>query len=155
GPSISIASPPPPPPPQLGIVTPASSSGNANQAKTFSITATDPNGWASNNEVDLLFSLSTWNPQNACLIAFIPVDPAGPRLFSDDLTTLTSLGSGPSVSNTHCQLNAAGFSNSYGGSGGTTLTLNYSVQFSPKAVGYNYVVEQVSDQWATTGWNVL
>jgi hypothetical protein len=142
-------------PPQIGMATPSHGSGPPNQQTNFSITASDPNGWGINSEVDIFFGPQPWGPQNGCLITLFPGDPFGPRLFSDDLTTWTGVGNGSDASNSQCTLLAAGSGYSFGGAGNSTLTLNYNIRFFPSYVGAEAIMEQASDQWATTGWGSL
>ena len=92
-------------PSQLGTVTPANGTSPPNTPGVLTFTPSDPNTFGANTEVDILIS-ANHTSTNACLIAYFTSGyyGTGPYLFSDDLTSWTSIQFGDDASNSQCRL---------------------------------------------------
>ena len=130
--SLFVATPSSIPSPAVVSLTPVNGTGNA----TFTATVSDPLGFKDLSVVYLLFNTTVSWP-NACLVAYDAYDN-WLLLFNDQGTalvpgTLTPGGTG-TLSNTRCQISAAGASFS---GAGNTLSVSVPITFLGGFVGTN------------------
>jgi hypothetical protein len=140
------------PSPYVNTWSPTSST---SLAQTFTAGLTDTAGYANITTLDILIN-SALTGVNACYIAYSQasnllylVNDAGTGTLP---TTLTPGGSG-TVSNTQCQVNAAG--SSVSGSG-NNLTVNVSVTFFPGFQGHDIAyVAVLNGTGGNSGWQSM
>jgi hypothetical protein len=141
-------------PPQLGTVNPTNGSSPPYNNTITQFTASDPNGWAALNEMDIQIS-ANGEGTNACSLVFFPYLNTV-YLFSDDLSSWmpAGLGSYDVAYNSQCQV--IGNQSTYAGVNSTTADLALELAFFPPFVGTNYFGEYIVDQLGgTAGWGTV
>jgi hypothetical protein len=127
-------------PPSAAAISP--SSGNAS-AQVFTITATDPNGAADIDWVEVLFN-SGPTASLGCYVRYVR-STGNLRLYADNGTTLSSpaaIGSPAQLQNSQCVVNVFGSSASVAGN---NLTLNLALVFRSSFSGSRQSFVQVMD----------